>query len=62
MEDEPADTRSYLAEFEMVLACLGFMIAVSGMIVTSIPWAIFGVVLMVIGLLYFYLKPDKETD
>jgi MFS superfamily sulfate permease-like transporter len=61
MQEEPADNRSYLAEFEMALACLGFLVAVSAMIVTSIPWAIVGVVLMLLGVLYFYFKPDRDV-
>ena len=45
--------RSSLATFQYALTCVGFMVAVSAMIVTSIPWTICGLAIMAVGFAYF---------
>jgi hypothetical protein len=57
-KEEGGETRSPVDVVEFYIICLGFMTAVGAIVVTSSDWAIRGLILMAIGLVYFLIKAD----
>jgi hypothetical protein len=61
MNTDMEEDRSPAEVVEFYIFWLGFMIAVSAVIVTSPAWVIRGLIVMAIGLVYFLIKlPDNS--
>jgi len=52
--------RSALDFVEFGVACAGFFIAAGGVTVSSVPTAVFGLILLALGVGYFYVGQDES--
>lgn len=58
-DNEPAGSRSSLDVFHFAVVALGFFVTGGGVVVSSIPGMLGGLVLMIWGLGYFLANPGK---
>jgi hypothetical protein len=52
--------RSALDFVEFGVACAGFFIAAGGVTISSVPTTLFGLVLLAMGVGYFYVGQDES--
>jgi hypothetical protein len=52
--------RSALDFVEFGVACAGFFIAAGGVTISSVPTTLFGLVLLALGVGYFYVGQDES--
>jgi hypothetical protein len=57
IEESPRSALDFAA---FGLACLGFFVAAGGITVSSVPTTVFGLVLLALGVGYFYASPEAE--